>query len=511
MHNTQKRTWAMPDSYVIIFFVVLAAAVLTWFIPVGMFTESEETAGGKTVLVRDSFTTSFLEQDGELIADPSGREVRRPLFALFKPFGELGILNYVFEGFTSGDKWGSAVGVMAFILIVGGAFGIILKTGAVEAGILAVIKRTQGREVLIIPILFLLFSLGGAVFGMGEEAIAFAMIIIPIVIALGYDAITGILVTYVATQVGFASSWMNPFSVIIAQGIAGVPGGGSSMVFRIVMWIVFTSFATVFTLLYARRIKQDPRRSISYSSDAYFREDMESSKQTSTGFLPGHALVLLILLAGVIWIVWGVVGYGAGKGYYIPSIASVFFIMGLAAGIIAVIFGLNGMTVNGIAEAFREGAKDLLGAAMVVGMAKAIILVLGGSNYSEPNVLNTILYSISNALRAFPPIISAWLMYLFQSIFNFFVVSGSGQAALTMPIMAPLADQVGVSRDLAILAFQLGDGLTNVIVPTSACLMGVLGVAHLDWGRWARFQIKFQGLLVILATLFMIAGWFILT
>ncbi len=510
MPELKKRSWQMPDTYVIIFFVVILAAMLTWFIPVGMFTGSIETESGRTVLDRDSFTTTFSQVDGKLVPDPNGSTVRQPLYQLFKPFGGLGILNYAFEGFTSGSKWGSAVGVMAFILIVGGAFGIILKTGAVEAGILSVIKRTQGREILIIPTLFFLFSLGGAVFGMGEEAIAFAMIIIPIVVALGYDAITGILITYVATQIGFGASWMNPFSVLIAQGIAGVPGGGASMIFRIIMWFIITAVGTVFTLLYARKIQKNPESSLSYKTDAYFRDDFKKTDETHVQFGLGHALVLLTIVAGIVWIIWGVVGYGPGLGYYIPEIATIFFIMGLVSGIIGVIFKLNGMTVNGIAEAFRDGAKDLLGAAMVVGMAKAIVMILGGSEYGSPNVLNTILYTLSDGLRVFPSVISGWFMYVFQSVFNFFVVSGSGQAALTMPIMAPLADQVGVSRDLSILAFQLGDGFTNIIVPTSASLMGVLGVARLDWGTWAKFQIKFQGILFLLGTIFLVLGFMIL-
>jgi len=180
--------------------------------------------------------------------------------------------------------------------------------------------------------------------------------------------------------------------------------------------------------------------------------------------------------------------------------------MGLVAGIIGVVFKLNGMEVDDIAVSFRNGAKELVGAALVVGMAKGIVLVLGGDAAGEPNVLSTILYWIGNAVKNFPPAISAWFMYVFQSIFNFFVVSGSGQAALTMPLMAPLADIVGVTRQVAVLAFQLGDGFTNLIVPTSACLMGVLGVAKLDWGKWAKFQIKFQGLLFLIGSIFVLAA-----
>ena len=192
-----------------------------------------------------------------------------------------------------------------------------------------------------------------------------------------------------------------------------------------------------------------------------------------------------------VWTIWGVVS----EGYYIPEIASQFFVMGLVSGIIGVVFKLNDMKVNDIAKSFDHGAADLLGAAMCVGMAQGIIIILGGTSATDGTVLNTILHSISDGMQNFPPVISAWFMYIFQSVFNFFVVSGSGQAALTMPIMAPLADLVGVERQVAVVAYQLGDAFTNFIVPTSGCLLGALAAAKLDWGKWAKFQIKFQAVL----------------
>ena len=190
------------------------------------------------------------------------------------------------------------------------------------------------------------------------------------------------------------------------------------------------------------------------------------------------------------------------KGYYIPEIASQFFVMGLVAGIIAVLFKLDGMKVNDIASSFQSGAADLAGTAIVVGMAKGILLVLGGSDASVPSALNTILHGIGTALTYVPAVIGAWAMYIFQSLFNLVVTSNSGQAALTMPIMAPLADLVGVSRQVAVLAYQLGSGFMDAFTPVSASLIGVLGVARIEWAKWARFQIKMQGFLFVLGTIF---------
>jgi len=495
------KKFQMPDTYVIIFIVVLFAALLTHTVPVGKFqmhkvTYKTETGVEKSreVPIAGSFAYELNDAGKPLIKGVK----------FFEPGGNVGISNYVFEGITSGDKWGTAVGVIAFIIITGGAFGIILRTKAVEAGLISLIKKTKGSGNWLIIFVFLSFSLGGAVFGMGEEAIPFAMVLIPIVIGMGYDAITGIMITYVSTQVGFATSWMNPFSVAIAQGVAGIPvlsGAG----FRIFMWVFFTAFCIIFTLIYAKKVKANPQSSISYETDAYYRKEFDLDEKQDIEFTFGHKLVLLTVVIGMAWIIYGVVKFG----YYLPEIATQFVIMGVVAGIIGVFFKLDNMRVNDIAVSFRKGAEDLIGAAIVVGMAKGIVLVLGGTSAGEPSVLNTILNWVATGLSGMPAALCAWVMYIFQSVFNFFVVSGSGQAALTMPIMAPLSDLVGVSRQVSVLAFQLGDGFTNLIVPTSGILIAVLGIARLEWMKWAKFQIKFQVVLFILGSLFVLGGMFI--
>lgn len=494
-----NKGFSVPDTYIIIFLVVCLAALLTYIIPQGFY-ETQDV----TYLMDGVEKTKTVIKDGsfQYVLDENGEPVKQGI-SLFAAGGEVGLFNYLFEGLVSGDKWGSAVGIIAFILVIGGAFGIVLRTGAVESGIMNMIRKTNGKEKLLIPVLFFLFSLGGAVFGMGEEALPFLMILVPIVIAMGYDGVTAVLITYVATQIGFGTSWMNPFSVAIAQGIAGVPVF-SGATFRIVLWVLFTGVGAVMTMLYANRIKKNPTHSVSYESDAYFREDMENKSEGSSiqAFGTGHILVLLTIVAGMVWVVWGVMK----NGYYIPEIASQFFVMGLVSGVIGVIFKLNGMRLNDIASSFKQGAADLVGAAIVVGMAQGIMLVLGGSSPTEPTVLNTILNGISGAFVGLSGTLAAVLMYLFQSIFNFFVVSGSGQAALTMPIMAPLADLLDVSRQTSVLAFQLGDALTNLIVPTSGCLMGSLAIARIDWSKWIKFMWKFLGVLMIMAICTMIVA-----
>ena len=550
-----------PHTYVIIFGVVILAWLLTFIVPAGKFSTQDieyQDANGetstRTVLRQDSFRYAYaldrsyvFDQLEKLQNDPTEREklkvpekgleevisegekkltqekldeISLTDDVLYDQFGEriydtskklhktarvwgtddfggFGFLNFVFEGLVSGDKYGSAVGIAALILVVGGAFGIIMRTGAIDAGIYAFISKTRGLESLALPLLFFAFSFGGATFGMAEEVIPFSMVMVPFVIALGYDSIVAVTVTYVASQVGNATSWMSPFSVAVAQGIAGIPVL-SGATFRLIMWVVITALSAGYLMIYGEKIRKNPESSLTYKSDDYFRSHLKKTTDEKKAFMLGHKLILLEMLIVLVWIVWGV----TQEGYYIPEIASQFFVMGLVSGIIAVIFKLDGMRINDIASSFQSGAADLAGTAIVVGMAIGILLVLGGSDASVPSALNTILHGIGTALAGVPAAIGAWAMYIFQSLFNLVVTSNSGQAALTMPIMAPLADLVGVSRQVAVLAYQLGAGFMDAFTPVSASLIGVLGVARIEWAKWARFQIKMQGFFFVLGTIF---------
>ena len=548
-----------PHTYAIIFAVIVVCWLLTFIIPAGRFsthkieyTDNNGVVKSRTVLMEDTFRYSYAlnteqvkEDIGTLLQQPEklaeleldaealqefaagdasgwtqgdldelgltddvlygefGMEIYDTSKKLHKTavlwgtddFGGFGLLNYVFEGLVTGDKYGTAVGIVALILVVGGAFGIIMQTGAIDAGIYAFINSSRGLERAALPILFFLFSLGGATFGMAEECIPFAMVMVPFVIALGYDSIVAVTVTYVASQIGNAVSWMSPFSVAIAQGIAGIPVlSGAS--FRLPLWFIVTGLSAAYMMYYAEKIRKNPEKSVVYKSDSYFRGRAVNATEEIREFKLGHKLILLEMLAVLIWIVWGV----TQKGYYIPEIASQFFVMGFVAGVTAILFKLNDMTVNSMASAFQSGAADLAGTAIVVGMAKGILLVLGGSDATVPSTLNTILHSIGVAVHGVPVYIGAEIMYLFQSCFNLAVTSNSGQAALTMPIMAPLSDIIGVNRQIAVLAYQMGAGFVDAFTPVSASLIGVLGVARMDWGTWAKFQIKMQGFFFLMGS-----------
>ncbi|CDZ75131.1 Hypothetical protein membrane [Peptoniphilus sp. ING2-D1G] len=549
--NEKKLTkFKTPHTYAIIFVVVVLCWLLTFLIPAGKFSthevEYEDSTGeikSRTVLRAETFRYKYnlnetflsenlpkLAKDETLLEEndvdiegfneyiaSNPEEITQEdldgfgltddvLYEIYgedfydtskklnktagiwgtDDFGGFGFLNYVFEGLVTGDKYGSAVGIVALLLVVGGAFGIVMATGAIDAGIYAFIDKSKGLERLALPLLFYLFSLGGATFGMSEEVIPFSMVMVPFVIALGYDSIVAVTVTFVASQVGNAVSWMSPFSVAIAQGIAGIPvlsGAG----FRLACWFIVTGLAAAYMMYYAEKIRKNPTSSVMYEIDNKVRTQFHEDKSAQE-FNLGHKIILLEMLAVLIWIIWGVMS----KGYYIPEIASQFFVMGFVAGITACIFKLNGMTINSMASEFQKGAAGLAGTAVVVGMAKGILIVLGGSDANSFSALNTILNSMGSVLQGVPKFVAAVGMYIFQSCFNLVVTSNSGQAALTMPIMAPLSDLVGVSRQIAVLAYQMGAGFVDAFTPVSASLIGVLGVAGIDWSKWAKFQGKMQ-------------------
>lgn len=467
----------LPDTYLLIAAVGLLVFVLSFLVTPGLFETME-------VVRDDGSVTQTVDPESFEFAPGAGGAT------LFSSDSEHpGLFNSIYEGLVSGSRTGGAVGIIAFLLLTGGAFGIVMATGSIDRALRRAVSSDTSNAALMLAGLFFVFSLGGAVFGMGEEVIPFVLMLVPVMARLGYDRVTVVLVTLAATQIGFAASWMNPFSVAIAQGIADLPLL-SGMKLRIFMWSIFTLFGMAFTVWYASRNRVVPVTDVAKA---------EVNRETLKG---GDWLVLTALTATVAWIIWGVIA----SAYYLPEIATQFVILGIACAAIGRLFRLNGMTANSAAEAFRQGAQTMVPAALIIGFARGIVYLMGGDDPSTPSLLNSFLHFGSESLGGLPAWLASWLMLAGQSIFNFFVTSGSGQAALTMPIMAPLSDLIGVTRQVAVLAFQLGDGLTNIVVPTSAVLMGALGAARLDWLIWVRAIGWFFAALMVLASLFVIAA-----
>lgn len=453
-----RRRFAVPDTLVIFLILALLAWGATFLFAPGQFA----VAGDPPRLVPGSFTSSGTP-------DPA------PLFGASE---RVGFLDIPFEGLVSGSRSSAAIGLAAFLLVIGGTFGVIMRSGTIDRALVASLRQAGGRGDGVIVGLFLAFSLAGAVFGMSEEAIALSLILVPALRRAGYDSLTGLLVCFGATQVGFATSWMNPFNVIIAQGIAGLPPL-SGLEFRLGMWAAFTAIAATWVFLYARRVRLAPERSLAFEADRRLAAHDATASIGRMG--AGDWLILALILAALAWVGWGVVA----RGWYLAELSAQFLALGLGVALVAVAFRM--VPAADLGAAFRDGAAQMAPVILIIGIIKGIMLLIGGDSPDAPSLLNSLLHLLSGLVSGLPEWLTAGAMLAVQSALNLLVPSGSGQAAITMPIMAPLADLAGVSRQVAVLAFQLGDGFTNLLVPTSAVLLGCLAAARVELGLWLRF------------------------
>ena len=463
--DLMKKEIKMPHTLVIIFGIILLVSIATYFVPGGAY-ERVVNEAGKTVVVDGTF--SYVE------SNPQG------LFA---------ILQAPLQGIMG------AAEIIAFLFVVGGAINVVSRTKAIDLGIVRLVSKLKGKEILIIPILTLIFSIGGAVFGMSEEAIPFITLLLPLMLALGYDSILTVAVTYFACILGFSTAMLNPFTVHIAQNIAGVEVG-SGVGFRTVVWVITTTVGIAFLMYYANKIKKDPTKSLVYESDRKKKEKLEVNIHSHEDFTIKHKAILSLLAVAIGVIVWGVLV----KGFYISEIAAVFLAMGLCSGIV------GRLSLNDMADSFIEGAKGMIGAAVIIGCAKGIVIIA-----ENAQIIDTVLHGLVGLIGNLPSLIAAYLMYIVQMIVNFFIISGSAQAAVTMPLLAPLGDLVGVQRQLSVLIFQLGDGFSNAIFPTSGILIASLGLAGVPYSKWVKWILPIQAIIFLLSlgfiTVAMMINW----
>ncbi|MEP0774683.1 MAG: putative basic amino acid antiporter YfcC [Acidobacteriota bacterium] len=460
-------TKRVPDVFVIVFSLVLLAAVATWVLPGGHYERRKEQVGDS---VRE------VAVPGSFQVQPSRPQTVQVFTAPIKGFLRLG-------------------DIIAFIFLVGGSFYILNETGAIAAGIRQLVVKLKGREYLVIPIVMTFFSFFGAVFGMCEEAMPFVLIFVPLALALGYDSIVGVCLSFLAAGVGFAGAFINPFTLQIAQGLAGIPLL-SGMAYRVVIWVVVTALVIAWVMVYAARVKADPRRSPMYELDEARRQELSRAQEAHASFSWRDGACLGILFLGVAGMIVGVVRFH----WYIVELAGLFFAMGVLAGAAA------GMSPDRIARAFVAGCKDIAGAALIVGFAGGILVIL-----ENGNVMDTLLHAMASVTGKLPGVLAAHAMYLVQMGVNFFIPSGSTKAALTMPLMAPLADLSGITRQTAVLAYQFGDGFTNMIIPTSGVTVGTLAMAKIPFERWARWHWPMQLAFFLASLLFLayaaLTGW----
>jgi len=426
----------LPNTYVIIAMLIVLCAVLTWMVP-----------------------------GGQYVTDGEGRLTYEEVAAVPQTWQ---VFSAIYHGFVK------QAGIIIFILVVGGAFSLLTATGAVDAGIRRFIARIGRKDKLVLVALTLLFSLGGAVFGMSEEAIPFVGIVVPLVVSMGYDAIMGLLVVYVASNIGFSSAFLNPFTVGIAQGMADLPPF-SGMGYRIFCWAFLTVLLCLFVVLYARKTKREPPE----EGTALNAETLSSRQGWILGIL---LLTVIALVAGAtLW------------GWYMAEITGLFLAMGILCGIIA------RFPANRIADELLAGAKDILPAALVVGFATGIVTIL-----QDGKIIDSILHGMQDSLDGTGEASSLAAMYGIQAVINFLIPSATAKAAITIPIMAPFSDLVGVSRQAMVLAFQFGDGFTNMLTPTSGVLMAALAMARVPYEKWLKWVWKLVAVLLVLGLILLL-------
>jgi len=455
--EAKKKKGKVPHTYVILFAMIIVMALLTYVIPAGQY-QKVELPTGRMVVDPNSFAS--VESNPAKFFD-------------------------VLKAFPKGLA--AAQSIVFFIFIVGGSFNVVNQTGAIEAGISKIALSLKGKEKLMIPIIVFIFSIGGATIGMAEEAIVFVPIGIALSRALGYDAVTGMAIVSLGAAAGFTAGFMNPFTVGVAQGIAELPMF-SGIGMRIAIWICTLLLVIIYIFRYANKVKADPLNSIVYELEMQEKDqaiDLSNVKEMTKK----DTLVLLIFAFGMGILIFGVFKFG----WYITEIAAIFLAIGIFSGI------ASGMPIDDVAKHFITGAKDMTMGALVVGLARGILVIMEGSL-----IIDTIVFGLASAISTLPKSISAVGMLLVQSFLNLIIPSGSGLAATTMPIMAPLSDVIGVTRQTAVLAYQFGDGITNSIVPTSGVLLANLSIAKIKYEEWVKFVAPLMILWTLLGCIFMI-------
>jgi uncharacterized ion transporter superfamily protein YfcC len=428
----------VPHTLVLLYGMIVLAYLLTLVLPAGQF-QTEVTEHGHEVVVPGTYA---------VIADT-------------EPLSPIALLTVIPRGLES------AQGIIFFVFIIGGALAVLRATGALDAALARILNRFGGQPALLILMGMLAFAVGSSTIGMAEEYIPLVAILITLCVGMRMDTVAAIGIMVVGYGIGYGTAVMNPFTVLVAQEVAGL-SPVSGLAFRLAMFLPFFAVGYIHVLRYAKKIRNDPGQSLV----ADIAEAQPPDSPTSGTISGRQKAVLALTLLTLVIVIWGIKVHQ----WYFVELGAAFFALALATGLI------YRMALDDMAHNFIAGAGELVGTALMIGFARAIEITL-----SDGQVLHTIVNGLSQPLVAVGAELSAIGMLFIQSILNFFIPSGSGQAYVTMPIMAPISDIVGVSRQVAVLAYQMGDGFMNMVVPTNAVLMGILGICKIPYDRWFRF------------------------
>jgi uncharacterized ion transporter superfamily protein YfcC len=482
----KKSRFTLPSAYTILFALIVLAAIATWVIPAGIY-----NLNGLGEPVPGTYHEVASKPARILVDSLTG-----PINGLYGIEDAQGNINY----YNSGTLFG-AIDIALFILVIGGFLGVTMKTGAIEAGIGTLVQKMRGRERWMIPVLMSVFALGGTTFGMAEESLAFYALVITVMIAAGYDALTGAAIVLLGCGIGVLGSTVNPFATGIASGIAGIPIS-EGIVGRLVILIVGLAIGIVFVLRYADRVKRDPSKSLVYDlkaeNEARFRAATDADNVTLSSMqktvLGVFGLAFLVMIYGVV--PWSDLGIPFPTWWWwFPEMTASFLLF-------AIIIGLIGRMGEGaLTTSFVDGARDLLGVALIIGIARGITVIMNNGQITD-----TVLHWIEKALGDSGDVTFLILMFLLFLPLSLVIPSTSGLATLAMPIIAPLAGFIGVSTALVVTAYQSASGVMNLVVPTSAVVMGGLAIARVPYGTYLRWVWPLLALLSALSVIVLAVG-----
>lgn len=457
----EKKKFNLPHTFIILFAIIVLCAIMTWIIPAGSF-DYMENADGRSVAIAGTWHT---------VDDVS-------------PVGPFRVFELVYEGMVD------AADIAFLVFITYASVVFVIKSGAFDGAVAALLKVFKGKSSLVtIPVFMLVIGLGSSTIGMFEEWLPFIPVFAAIYVGMGYDALVGLAVIAFGAGMGYSGAMMNPFTVGVAQGIAEVTymsGSGYRLICHLCMWAV----ASAFTMRYANKVKDDPTKSYLYGTKL---EELTVDKKVDVENLEfgiKQKLVLADLIIVILIVVWGVIK----AGWYFSQICAIFIIMAIICAIIMK------WDLNTIGTTFATGFQEATTAAIMIGIARGVKLVL-----VEGGIIDTVVYGFTLPLSHLPAWLCAIAMLIMQTLLNFFIPSGSGQAAVSMPIMAPVADLLGLTRDTAVLAFQFGDGLSNIIWPTAYAAV-MAGLAGVPLEKWWKFAFKLFGLIVVVQAILMVVA-----
>ena len=445
----EKKKFELPHIYVLLSAIIIVCTILTWILPTGEFLRKANEAG---IEVAVPGTYHLVDRS---------------------PVGFFDMIQSFYKGMVDAGP------VIFFVFVSFSSIGLILETGAINGLIANILRNSKDKtQIMIIPIFITLIGIASSTIGVFEEMMPFIPVFAGICVAMGYDAIVGMSIVALGTAIGYSGAIVNPFTVCMAQNIAGLPQLSGAW-YRIICHITLIIVASIYTMRYARRIKNDPQLSFVYGDSN--KHELDNEELMSYRFGIREKLVLLILAAGIAVIVYVSYNYG----WYFNETNAVFLLMGISSALVM------GWSFTKIAENISKSFTDVAMACMMIGIARGILIVL-----KDGNIIDTIVYGLSIPLSYLPKVLMGTAMLVFLTILNFFIRSGSGQAVTSMPIMAPLADLLGISRQVSVLAFQFGDGFSNIVWPTAFAPI-VCGIAGVKLEKWWKFIIPLFGLILI--------------